>query len=187
MKTYIRNMACESCKILVKDALDEMGISPVKVELGEIETKEDLSEKEKKILNSKIKKAGLELIEKKQGVLIEKIRKVIIDYVFDSDRKSNLKFSTLLSKELNHSYAYLANFFSEIEAITIEQYIIALKVERIKELLVFGDQTISEIAYQLNYSSVAHLSSQFKKATGLTPTHFKKLKEKRRSTIQKLG
>jgi len=179
-------MACESCKIVVKDALDELGISPIKVELGEIETKEELSDDEKKKLNNKINKAGLELLEKKQGVLIEKIRKVAIDYVYNSDEKPNIKFSVLLSEELNYSYTYLANFFSEVEATTIEQFIIALKIERIKELIIFGEDTFSEIAYKLNYSSAAHLSTQFKKSTGLTPSHFKALKEKRRITIQNI-
>lgn len=179
-------MACESCKIFVKDALDELGISLVRVDLGEIETREDVSDDEKMKLNSKIKKAGMELLEKKQGLLIEKIRKVMIDYVTNSDKKPNIKFSVLLSQELNHSYTYLANFFSEVEATTIEQYIISLKIERIKELIIFGEDNFSEIAHKLNYSSAAHLSSQFKKATGLTPSHFKALKEKRRITIQNI-
>lgn len=186
MKIYVKNMACESCKILVKEILDELGISPVKVELGEIETKEDVSDDKKKKLNSEIKKAGMELLEKKQGVLIEKIRKFMIDYVSNSDEKPNIKFSVLLSKELGHSYTYLSNFFSEVETTTIEQYIIALKVERIKELIIFEEYTFSEIAYMLNYSSVGHLSAQFKKITGVTPTHFKVLKEKRRITIQNI-
>lgn len=186
MKIYVKNMACESCKLVVKDALKELDISPVKVELGEIETKEDVSDDKKEQLNNKIKKAGLELLEKKQGVLIEKIRKVMIDYVYKSDDKPNIKFSVLLSKELNYSYTYLANFFSEVEAITIEQFIIALKIERIKELIIFGEDTLSEISYKLHYSSVAHLSAQFKKVTGLTPSHFKALKQKRRITIQNI-
>ncbi len=186
MKIYVKNMACESCKVVVKEALEELDISPVKVELGEIETKKDITDEEKKKLNSKIKKVGLELLEKKQGVLIEKIRKVMIGYVYKSDEKPNVKFSVLLSEDLNHSYTYLANFFSEVEATTIEQYLIALKVERIKELIIFGEHTFSEIAHKLHYSSVAHLSSQFKKITGLTPSHFKRLKEKRRITIQNI-
>lgn len=179
-------MACESCKVVVKDALEELDIAAVKIELGEIETKEDVSDDEKKQLNNKIKKVGLELLEKKQGVLVEKIRQCMIDYVYNSDEKPNIKFSVLLSKELNHSYTYLANFFSEVEATTIEQFIIALKIERVKELIIFGEDTFSEIAYKLHYSSVAHLSSQFKKVTGLTPSHFKALKEKRRITIQNI-
>jgi AraC-like DNA-binding protein len=186
MKIYIKNMACESCKIVVREALEELDISAVKIELGEIETKEEVSLEEKKKLNSKIKEAGLELLEKKQGVLIEKIRKEIINYVYKSDEKPDIKFSAVLSKKLNYSYTYLANFFSEIEATTIEQYIIALKIERIKELIIFGEHTFSEIAYKLHYSSVAHLSTQFKKVTGLTPSHFKALKKKRRATIQSI-
>lgn len=186
MIIYVKNMACESCKVVVREALMEIGISVVKVDLGEIETQHDLSNQEKAALNTKIKKVGLELLENKQGVLIEKIRKVIIDYVFNTDEKPTVKFSVLLSKELNHTYAYLSNFFSEVEATTIEQFIISLKIERIKELILFGEDNISEIAHKLHYSSVAHLSTQFKKETGLTPTHFKELKEKRRITIQNL-
>lgn len=186
MKIYVKNMACESCKLVVKEALEELDIIPVKVELGEIETKEDMTDDDKLKLNIKIKKVGLELLEKKQGVLIEKIRKVMIDYVYKSDEKPIVKFSVLLSEKLNHSYTYLANFFSEVEATTIEQYIIALKIERIKELIIFGEHTFSEIADKLHYSSIAHLSSQFKKVTGLTPSHFKALKEKRRITIQNI-
>ncbi len=179
-------MACESCKVVVKEALEELDISPVKVELGEIETKENLTDDDKLKLNNKLRKVGLELLEKKQGVLIEKIRKVIIDYVYNSDEKPNIKFSVLLSEELNLSYSYLANFFSEIEATTIEQYMISLKTERIKELIIFGEHTLTEIANKLHYSSVAHLSAQFKKVTGLTPSHFKSLKEKRRIAIQNI-
>jgi AraC-like DNA-binding protein len=179
-------MACESCKVVVKEVLEELEIPTVKVELGEIETKADLTDDQKKELNKKIKKAGLELLEKKQGVLIEKIRQIMVDYVYKSDDRPNIKFSVLLSEELNHSYAYLSNFFSEVEATTIEQFMITLKIERVKELIVFGEDTLSEIAFKLNYSSVAHLSGQFKKVTGLTPSHFKALKVKRRITIQEM-
>jgi AraC-like DNA-binding protein len=186
MKIYVKNMACESCKIFVKEALEELDIAAIKIDLGEIEVKEELTTAEKKKLNSKIKKAGLELLEKKEGILIEKIRSVIIDYVYNSDEKPVIKFSVLLSEKLNHSYTYLANFFSEIEASTIEQYVISLKVERIKELIILEEHTLSAIAFKLHYSSVSHLSNQFKKATGLTPTHFKNLKEKRRITIQNI-
>lgn len=186
MIIYVKNMACESCKIFVKDALEELKILPATVELGEIITNMDVSDDEKLKLNKRIKKAGLELLEKKQGILIEKIRKVAIDYVYKSDEKPNLKFSVLLSEELNLSYNYLANFFAEVQATTLEQFIISLKIERIKELIIFGDDTFSEIAHKLHYSSVAHLSTQFKKSTGLTPSHFKNLKEKRTLTIQNM-
>jgi YesN/AraC family two-component response regulator len=179
-------MACESCKVVVKEALEELNLIPLKVELGEIEIKEDATDKQKKKLNSIIKKAGLELLEKKQGVLIEKIRKIIIDYVYSSAQKPAHKFSVLISAKLGHNYAYLANFFSEVEATTIEQYLISLKIERIKELIILEEHSLSQIADKLHYSSIAHLSNQFKKVTGLSPSHFKKLKEKRRRTIQEL-
>lgn len=186
MKIYIKNMACLSCKVVVKDALQELEIHPLKVELGEVEVKEEMTTDEKKQLNSKLKKAGLEVLESKEGAMVEKIRKVIVDYVYHSEEKENVNFSALLSKKLNYSYSYLANFFSEVEATTIERYVIALKIERIKELIIFGEDTLTQIADKLHYSSVAHLSTQFKKVTGLTPSHFKKLKEKRRIAIQNI-
>lgn len=186
MKIYVRNMACESCKVFVRRTLEELDIDYVKVELGEIETIEEISDSDKNKINQRIKKVGLELLEKKQGVLIEKIRKLMIDYVYNSDIKPKVTFSVYLSQELNSSYSYLANFFSEIEATTIEQYMIALKVEKIKELIIFGEYNFSEIAYMLHYSSVAHLSAQFKKVTGLTPSYFKALKDKRRVSIQNI-
>lgn len=186
MKIYVKNMACESCKIFVKEALEELKIPVIKIELGEIETKEDVDDDNKKKLVLKIKEAGLELLEKKQGILIDKIKKIMVDYVYNSEERPNVNFSTLLSEQLNHNYTYLGNFFSEVEATTIQQYLIALKIERVKELIIFEEHTLSEIAYMLHYSSVAHLSGQFKKSTGLTPSHFKALKEKRRISIQKI-
>lgn len=186
MKIYVKNMACESCVIFVKETLEDLEIPVSKVELGEIETFEDVSDSEKKELDNKIKEAGMELIAKKEGVLIEKIKRVMVDYVNNPEEQPNINFSEFISQELNHSYSYLSNFFSEVEATTIQQYLIKLKIEKVKELIIFGDDTFSEIAYKLNYSSSAHLSSQFKKMTGLTLSHFKALKEKRRVTIQKV-
>ena len=186
MKLYVRNMACLSCKVVVKEALEDLEIQPVKVELGEVETKEDLTENEKQELNNKLKKVGLELLENKQGAVIEKIRKVVVDYVYHTEEKIITNFSDYISKKLNYNYTYLANLFSEVEASTIEQYLIAMKIERIKELIMFDNMTLTEISYKLHYSSVAHLSAQFKKATGLTPSHFKRLKNNRRIAIQNL-
>ncbi len=183
MKIYIKNMACESCKIVVKEALEELGIN-AKVDLGEVDTTEELTDEEKIELNKKIRKAGLELLESKKGVIIEKIRKVAIEYVYHAVEKPDINFSDLLSKKLHLSYGYLANLFSEVEANTIERFVISLKMERIKELIILEEFNLTEIAYKLHYSSVAHLSNQFKKETGLTPTHFKKLKEKRRIILQ---
>ncbi|MCH6199510.1 AraC family transcriptional regulator [Aquiflexum sp. LQ15W] len=179
-------MACQSCEAFVKEALDEMDIVPIKVGLGEIETKNDVNDDKKLELNKRIKKVGLELLGKKQGVIIEKIRKVMVDYVYHPDEKPNVNFSTLLSDKLKHSYTYLSNFFSEVEATTIEQYLISLKIERVKEMIILEEFNLSEIAFKLHYSSAAHLSNQFKKVRGLSPSHFKKLKEKRRIAIQDL-
>lgn len=186
MKFYVKNIACESCLIVVKDALLELGLKPIKVSLGEVEMAHDLTDEEKKQFNARIKRAGLEILESKDELLVEKIRKVIIDYVYKSDEKPELKFSVLLSEKLKLNYMYLSGFFSEVQATTIEHYLISLKIERIKELIILDELSLSDIAYKLHYSSVAHMCSQFKKSTGLTPTHFKKLKEKRRRTIQQI-
>lgn len=185
MKLYIRNMACESCKVLVKEELEKMGKHPIKVELGEADVKEKLSEKEQKEFASEIKKAGLELVKSKEGVLVDQIKAVIGEYV---DNNANIKsnLSDYLSKKLNYDYTYLSSYFSAMQANTIEQFAISLKIEKVKEMLVLDDLTLTQIADKLNYSSVAHLSTQFKKVTGLPASHFKKLRAIRRNTIQSL-
>ncbi len=185
MKLYIRNMACESCKILVKEELEKMGVHPLKVELGEADVKEKLSEKQQKQFASEIKKAGLEVVKNKEGVLADQIKAVIAEYV---DNSSNIKnnLSDYLSKKLNYDYSYLSSYFSAMQANTIEQFTINLKIEKVKELLVLEDLTLTQIADKLNYSSVAHLSTQFKKVSGLPASHFKKLRSTRRKTIQDL-
>lgn len=186
MKLYVRNMACLSCEVVVKEALEELNIGHFTVKMGEIETQKELTHAEKIKLNNKIKTVGLELLENKQGAIIEKIRKVVVDYVYHTEEKIITNFSDYLSKKLNYNYTYLANLFSEVEVSTIEQYVIAMRIERIKELIMFENMTLTEISYKLHYSSVAHLSAQFKKVTGLTPSHFKQLKKKRRIAIQNL-
>ena len=178
-------MACESCKILVKEELEKMGKHPIKVELGEAEVKESLSEKEKKEFNNEIKKAGLEVVKSKEGVLVDQVKAGIAEYV---ENKNNIKsnLSNYLSKKLNYDYAYLSGYFSDMQANTIEQFMINLKIEKVKEMLVLEDLTLTQIADKLDYSSVSHLSSQFKKVTGLPASHFKKLRNTRRKTIQDL-
>ncbi len=164
----------------------ELDIVPAKVELGEVETQWDISKEEKEKLSLKISKVGLEILEKENGVLAEKIKTAIIEYVYHTDGKPGEKLSTFLSKKLKKSYGYLTNYFAETEGSTIEQYLAALKIERVKELIIFDENTMSQIAFKLHYSSVAHLSKQFKKVTGLTPSQFKALKDKRRQSIQEL-
>jgi AraC-like DNA-binding protein len=185
MKLYIRNMACQSCKVLVKEELEKLGAHPVKVELGEAEVKEKLSEKQQKQFAGEIKKAGLELVKSKEGVLVDQIKAVIAEYINNNSHiKNNL--SDYLSKKLNYDYSYLSSYFSAMQANTIEQFTISLKIEKAKEMLVLEDLTLTQIADKLNYSSVSHLSNQFKKVTGLAASHFKKLRSIRRKTIQDL-
>jgi len=186
MKIYIKHMACVSCKIVVKEALKELNIVPLSVELGEVETQGDVSDVDVKQLDKIIKKAGLEVLETTTGDLLEKIRLVMVDYIYHSDEKPLINFSELLSNKLNRNYTSLSNFFSDVTATTIEHYIIAMRIERVKELIMMEDISINDIAFKMHYSSVSHLSKQFKKITGLTPSHFKKKKEKRRITIQEL-
>jgi AraC-like DNA-binding protein len=185
MKLYIRNMACESCKVVVKEELQKLGKKPVKVDLGEAEVQGKLSAGEKKEFAAAIKKAGLELTQSKEGVLIDKIKAAVTEYVQNSGQIKS-KLSAYISKKLNYDYPYLSGYFSSMQASTIEQFMIGLKIEKAKEMLVVDGLTLTEIADKLNYSSVAHLSSQFKKVAGLPASHFKNLKKIRRKTIQNL-
>jgi len=171
-------MACECCKTLVKERLENMGLHVEKIDQGEAIIKESVSSEQLKHFNEEIKKSGLEIIENKKGILLERIKNVIHDYVF-SKTKLPFNFSAYASQQLNYDYTYLSNFFSEMQATTIEQYIISMKIDRVKELIILDDMSLTEIADLLHYSSVAHLSNQFKKVTGLTPSHFKELRKKR--------
>jgi AraC-like DNA-binding protein len=180
MKLYIKNMVCIRCKMIVKQALTELDLNYVNVELGRVEIIEDLSMTQKYLLKVSLNKYGLELIEDKKSILIEQIKKAIVEFVHYSEEPLRMNFSDYLSEHLHHDYTYLANLFSEVEGINIEHYIIIHKTERVKELLVYDELSLKEIAYKLQYSSVAHLSNQFKKITGLTPSHFKNIKELRR-------
>jgi YesN/AraC family two-component response regulator len=186
MKIYIRNMACESCKVVVRGALYKLKLTPVKVELGEAEVKETIGNEEKKKLNNLIISVGLQVVESRGGILIEKIKKQVHAYI-DSEKAPKLNLSDYLSKALNYDYNYISNVFSEVEACTITHYLNSVKIERAKEMILFEDLTISEVAEKLHYSSVSHFSAHFKKNSGLPPSTFKKLKEKRRLTMQELA
>lgn len=179
-------MVSTRCKMMVKEALKKLGLHFIVVDLGVVDVMEVLSDRQKETLRVMLLNAGLELMDDKKAMLIEKIKKVIIEMVHYSEELPKTNFSDFISKKLDYDYTYLANLFSEVQGSTIEQYIISHKIERIKELIVYGEMNITEIANNMNYSSVAHLSSQFKKATGLTPSHFKQLKEKRRIPIEEL-
>jgi AraC-like DNA-binding protein len=179
-------MACESCKVVVKDALFKLNLHPIKVELGEAEIKETIGSDQKKKLNTIINNVGLELVEKKGGVLIEKIKAGVLHYM-NSAKTPSLNLSDYLSRELKYDYNYLSNIFSDIEAFTITHYFNSIRMERAKEMIIFEDLTLSEIAKKLHYSNLSHFSAQFKKHSGLPPSAFKKLKEKRRLTIQEIS
>jgi AraC-like DNA-binding protein len=180
-------MVSARCKMLVKDALKAMGLHFVMVELGEVDIMENITTSQREQLGNTLQEAGLELMEDKRAILLEKIKLAIIDIVHHREEDMKINFSHYLSEKLNYDYTHLANIFSEASGSTIEQYMIAQKVERIKELLTYDELNITEIAWKMNYSSVAHLSNQFKKATGLTPSHFKKIKEKKRQTLEEVG
>jgi len=179
-------MVSNRCKLTVKEELKKLGLHYIVVELGEVEVMEDLSILQRDTLKMNLLSSGLELMEDKKAILIERIKNTIVEMIHHSDELIKINFSDYLSEKLVHNYTYLANLFSEVQGTTIEQFIISHKVERIKELIIYGDLNITEIAWKMNYSSVAHLSNQFKKITGLTPSHFKQLKNKRRSPIEEI-
>jgi len=189
LKLYIKYMVSNRCKMAVKDELKKMGLHFMVVDLGEVDIMENLSLSQREELKIGLFNSGLELMDDKRAVLIEKIKTIIIEMVHHSEDDELMKtnFSNFLSEKLNHNYTYLANLFSEVQGTTIEQFTIAHKIERIKELIIYGELNITEIAWKMNYSSVAHLSNQFKKMTGLSPSHFKQLKDKRRSPIEEIG
>jgi len=187
MKLYIKYMVSNRCKMAVNELFRKLGMHVLSVELGEVDVSDSISEDNMILLRKELHNIGFELLEDKRTVLIEKIKTTIIDMVHNSDEIIKVNFSDYLSDKLNYDYTYLANIFSEIQGISIEHFIISHKIERIKELIIYDELNITQIADMMNYSSVAHLSMQFKKVTGLTPTSFKKLKLKKREAIEDIG
>lgn len=184
MKLYIKYMVSLRCKMVVKEELKKLGLHFIVVDLGEVEVMEDLTQNQHDILKEAILKSGLELMDDKRSVLIEKIKNVIVEMVHYADELPKINYSDYISEKLHYDYTYLSNLFSEVKGVTIQQFIILHKIERVKELLLYEEFTLTEISYQLQYSSVAHLSNQFKKITGLTPSQFKLLKYKHRKPIE---
>lgn len=175
------------CKMIVKSELQKMGLHFSRVDLGEVEILEQLTQLQRDKLKAALIKFGLELMDDKKSILIEKIKNVIVELIHYSDEPPKVNFSEYLSSKLNYDYTYLSNLFTEVQGTTIEKFIIHHKIERVKELIVYDELNLSEIAFKLHYSSVGHLSNQFKKITGLTPSHFKKLKEKRLTNLEDLN
>lgn len=180
-------MVSNRCKLAVREELKKLGLHFIVVDLGVVEIMENISIEKRQMLKEGLLVSGLELMDDKKAILIEKIKNIIIEMVHYSEEVIKINFSDFLADKLNHNYTYLANLFSEVQGITIEHFIISHKIERIKELIIYGELNITEIAWKMGYSSVAHLSSQFKKATGLSPSHFKQLKDKRRNPIEEVG
>ncbi|MEO5674242.1 MAG: AraC family transcriptional regulator [Chitinophagales bacterium] len=186
MKLYIKYMVSLRCKMMVQEELKQLGLRYVAVDLGTVEIMEDITPEKHAMLKSSLMKSGLELLDDKKAILIEKIKNVVIEMIHYSDEVPDLNYSEYISDKLNYDYTYLSNIFSEVRGITIQQFIILNKIERVKELLIYDELNLTEISYKLHYSSVAHLSNQFKKVTGLTPSFFKSLKNKRRNTLENM-
>jgi AraC-like DNA-binding protein len=180
-------MVSNRCKMMVKEELKKLELHFIIVDLGVVEIMEDISDEKRELLKANLIESGLELMDDKRAILIEKVKNVIIQMIHYADEPIKVTFSEHLSEKLSQNYTYLANLFSEVQGTTIEQFMILHKVERIKELIIYDELNITEIAWKMNYSSVAHLSTQFKKITGLSPSHFKSLKDKRRNPIEELG
>ncbi|WP_424495270.1 helix-turn-helix domain-containing protein [Salinimicrobium sp. GXAS 041] len=179
-------MVCNRCITAVRTAIEEQGLHQTSVELGEVEIAEEINDEQRQELNAIFEALGFELINDKKSRWIQKIKTIIVELIYYDEVYPKMTFSEYISGKLNHDYSYLSKLFSEVQGITIEQYFIAQKIERVKELLVYDEYSLSEIAHQLNYSSVSHLSRQFKKVTGLSPTHFKQLKEKKRKPLDEV-
>jgi AraC-like DNA-binding protein len=186
MKLYIKYMVSLRCKMMVKEELKKLGLNYVIVDLGMVEILEDITEKQYEELKHNLLKSGLELLDDKKSILIEKIKNVITEMIHHSDELPKENYSDYISEKLDYNYTYLANTFSEVKGITIQQFIILHKIERVKELLLYDELNLTEISYKLNYSSVAHLSNQFKKVTGLSPSFYKQLKQKRKGNLENL-
>lgn len=183
-KLFIKYMVSLRCKMMVKEELQKLGLHYVIVDLGAVEILEDISVEQRVQLKKNLIKSGLELLDDKKSVLIEKIKNIIIEMIHYSDELTKVNYSDYISEKLGHDYTYLANMFSEVKGITIQQFIIIHKIERVKEMLIYDELNLTEISYKLHYSSVAHLSNQFKKITGLTPTFYKQLKNKLRQNLE---
>ncbi len=186
MKLYIKYMVSLRCKMLVKEELKRIGLKYVVVEMGMIEVLEDFTEEHRALLKKNLSKSGLELLDDKRAILVEKIKTIITELVHYTEEMPKVNYSDFLSEQLGYDYTYLANVFSEVKGITIQQFIIINKIERAKELLIYNELSLTEISYLLHYSSVAHLSNQFKKITGLSPSFYKDIKNKRKGNLQNM-
>lgn len=186
MKLYIKYMVSLRCKILVQEELKKIGVPSITVDLGMVEIFGEITDQQRRNLHTALLVSGLELLDDKRSILIEKIKNVITEMIHYSEELPKVNYSNHISEKLGYDYTYLSNIFSEVKGITIQQFIIIHKIERVKELLLYDELNLTEIAFRMHYSSVAHLSNQFKKVTGLTPSFYRQLKKKRRLNLENL-
>jgi AraC-like DNA-binding protein len=186
MKLYIKYMVSLRCKMMVREELKKLCLHSVSIELGAVEILEDMSQEQHDALKENLSRSGLELLDDKRSVIIEKIKNVVTEMIHYNEDVPVVNNSDYISEKLGYNYTYLSNLFSEVKGMTIQNYIILHKIEKVKEYLIYDELTLTEIAYRLHYSSVAHLSNQFKKVTGLTPSYFKKMKESRKVNLENL-
>lgn len=188
MVLYIKNMVCNRCKTAVLHLLNEAGVQPLHIALGEVTVADSLlTDDVLHTISQSLLLAGFELIDNRKSRIIEKIKNLVIELVHRTDEQPREKYSELIAANLHYEYSYLSKLFSEVEGVTIEHFIISQKAERIKEYLVYDEFSLSEVAFRMGYSSVAHLSAQFKKATGLTPSHFKRIGAQLRKPLDEAG
>ncbi|HLP33695.1 MAG TPA: AraC family transcriptional regulator [Bacteroidia bacterium] len=187
MKLYIKFMVSNRCIMAVKEELKKLGLHYIIVDLGEVEIMENLSPEKLQQLKAGLNSTGLDLMDDKKSILIEKVKNIITEMIHHSESTPKTNYSDYISEKMNYDYTYLSNIFSEVKGITIQQFIIIHKIEKVKELLLYDELSLTEISYRLHYSSVAHLSNQFKKLTGLSPSQFKQLKNNRRIPIEEIG
>lgn len=183
-KLYIKYMVSLRCKLLVQEELKRLEIKHLVVELGAVELLQEISPEQRELLKLNLLKSGLELLDNKKSILVERIKNVIIELIHFKDEQPKINYSEHISEKLGYDYTYLSNLFSEVKGITIQQFIIIHRIEKAKELILYEELNTSEISYRLNYSSVAHFSNQFKKVTGLNPSFYKKLKQKRQGNLE---
>ena len=183
---YIKNMVCNRCIMVVESEFEKLDIQTLSVELGEVRLDKKLTTEQKNKLSERLESLGFSLIDDKKGRLIEQVKNLIIELVHYNNNNLKINLSDYISDKLHHDYNYISNLFSEVEGTTIEKYFIAQKIEKVKELLVYDELTLNEIAFNLNYSSVAHLSAQFKKVTGLTPSHFRQIRTNKRRPLDEV-
>lgn len=185
-RIYIKNMVCNRCVMVVRELLERLGLAPYSVSLGEAVLREELTGEKKEELAAELLALGFELIDDRRTRLIEQVRNAIVHLVHAENGRLKTNLSDYITDKVHHDYSYISNLFSEVENTTIEKYFIAQKIERVKELLVYDEMSLGEIADLMNYSSTAHLSAQFKKVTGLTPSHYRQVKDKKRKPLDEV-